>query len=99
MLADVGGYPFAGGTPPTQAVRQASAVRARVALAPKVAAAIDAFQDTCDRRMTKANEANTPREPLFHYTNEKALFSILDSNQFWFTSIYHMDDPEELNFG
>jgi hypothetical protein len=58
-----------------------------------------AFQNACDHRMADANAANDPKEPLFHYTNEKALFSILDSGQFWFTSIYHMDDPEELNFG
>ena len=40
-----------------------------------------------------------PTEPLFHYTNESALYAILDTGQFWFTSIYHMDDPEELDFG
>lgn len=65
----------------------------------KAAAALDAFQYACNRRMATANKANDPKEPLFHYTNEKALFSILDSGQFWFTSIYYMDDPEELNFG
>jgi hypothetical protein len=69
------------------------------AISPKAAAAVDALQSTCDRRMARANEAGVPTAPLFHYTNETALFSILDSNQFWFTSIYHMDDPEELNFG
>src|SRR5262249_36133262 len=30
---------------------------------------------------------------------EAALAAILDSGQFWFTSIYHMDDTEELKFG
>jgi hypothetical protein len=57
------------------------------------------LQAACDRRMAEANVANVPKEPLFHYTNHTALFGILDSSQFWFTSIYHMDDPEELNFG
>jgi hypothetical protein len=65
----------------------------------KVAAAVDAFQSACDHRMAEANEAAAPKQPLFHYSNEKALFSILDSGKLWFTSIYHMDDPEELNFG
>lgn len=65
----------------------------------KAAAAVDAFQDACDRRMAEANAVNQPKESLFHYTNEKAFFNILDSGQLWFTSIYHMDDPEELNFG
>jgi len=49
--------------------------------------------------MAEDNVANDPKDPLFHYTNETALFSTLDSKQFRFTSIYHMDDPEELNFG
>jgi hypothetical protein len=65
----------------------------------KAATATDKLQDTCDRRMAEANAANAPKEPLFHYTKEKALFSILDTGHFWFTSIYHMDDPKELNFG
>ena len=65
----------------------------------KATAATDRLQDAYDRRMAHANAANEPKEALFHYTNEKALFSILNSGQFWFTSIYHMDDPAELNFG
>lgn len=73
--------------------------RGEAALTPKVAAALDTFQSACNRRMADANAANDPVEPLFHYTDEAALFSILDSGKFWFTSIYHMDDPEELNFG
>ncbi|MET4359119.1 hypothetical protein ABIC08_009096 [Bradyrhizobium sp. RT9b] len=68
-------------------------------LCEKVTEALDRFQTACDRRMANANAANEPKIPLFHYTNEEALFSILDSGQFWFTSIYHMDDPEELSFG
>lgn len=71
----------------------------RVALNEKVETALDAFQRACDHRMAEANAANAPKEPLFHYTNETALFSIIDTEQLWFTSIYHMDDPEELNFG
>jgi hypothetical protein len=70
-----------------------------VELSLKAAAAVDGFQNACNCRMAEANKANEPKEALFHYTNEQALFSILDSAQFWFTSIYHMDDPEELNFG
>lgn len=65
----------------------------------KAAAAVEAFQGACDRRMADANAADAPQQPLFHYTNEEALFSILDTGQLWFTSIYHMHDPEELNFG
>ncbi len=79
--------------------KHAGAKAKGAALSPKAAAAVDRLQAACDLRMAEVNAAGAPKEPLFHYTNEKALFSILDSNQFWFTSIYHMDDPEELNFG
>lgn len=69
------------------------------ALHEKAAAAVDALQGACDRRMADDSATDQPTEPLFHYTNESALYAILDSGQFWFTSIYHMDDPEELDFG
>jgi hypothetical protein len=71
----------------------------RTVLNDKVTAALDRFQNACDLRMANANAADDAKMPLFHYTTEKGLFGILDSGQFWFTSIYHMDDPEELNFG
>jgi Protein of unknown function (DUF2971) len=79
--------------------RHTGGKRRGAALNPKAAAAVDGFQKACNRRMAEANAAGAPMEPLFHYTKEAALFGILDSNQFYFTSIYHMDDPEELNFG
>lgn len=60
---------------------------------------LDEFQAECDQRMTAANEANAPKEALFHYTKEAALHSIIKSEEFWFTSIYHMDDTQELAFG
>jgi hypothetical protein len=49
--------------------------------------------------MADANEAGAPKQPLFHYTSEQALLSIIKSEQFWFTSIFHMDDTTELTFG
>lgn len=49
--------------------------------------------------MAHGNAADEPIEPLFHYTSEKSLFSIIESEKFWFTSIYYMDDKEELTFG
>jgi hypothetical protein len=52
----------------------------------KAAATVDVLQAACHRRMAEANASNHPKEPLFHYTNRTALFSIIDSGQFWFTS-------------
>lgn len=64
-----------------------------------LATAIQKFHDRSIKRMASANAWDEPTKPLFHYTNENALFSIIDSEKFWFTSIYHMDDREELSFG
>jgi hypothetical protein len=66
---------------------------------PEISKALVAFEEASNHRMASTNEANAPRWPLFHYTNEQALVGIIKSEQFWFTSIYHMDDPEELTFG
>jgi hypothetical protein len=68
-------------------------------LSPQIERAVATFRDASLKRMAEANEADEPKEPLFHYTSEKALFSIIESNDFWFTSIYQMDDCEELTFG
>ena len=62
----------------------------------RIEKALATFEDESNRRMADANAANAPLQPLFHYTLDQALTSIISSEQFWFTSIYHMDDPEEL---
>jgi Protein of unknown function (DUF2971) len=60
---------------------------------------LTSYSHASDQRMTDANAANAPKQPLFHYTNENALFKIIKSKRFWFSSIFHMDDTEELTFG
>jgi hypothetical protein len=64
-----------------------------------VGEAVQKFHDSSMERMAAANKSDEPIEPLFHYTSQDALFSIVQSEQFRFTSIYHMDDTEELMFG
>jgi hypothetical protein len=49
--------------------------------------------------MARANAKDSPTQPLFHYTTEQAFYSIIQSETFWFTSIYYMDDDAELSFG
>lgn len=71
----------------------------QVILSAPIAKAVEEFHDASTQRMAKGNAVDEPTEPLFHYTSERALFSIIESEQFWFTSIYHMDDTEELTFG
>jgi hypothetical protein len=57
------------------------------------------FNGASIRRMAEKNERDFPTAPLFHYTSVEALFSIIQSETFWFTSVYHMDDDAELSFG
>src|SRR6266404_8983370 len=71
----------------------------KIELSAPVATAVKKFHDSSMERMAKANAVDEPTKPLSHYTSESALSSIIESEQFRFTSIYHMDDTEELTFG
>jgi hypothetical protein len=57
------------------------------------------FNQASTQRMAKGNERGAPTDPLFHYTSVAALSAIVASETFWFTSVYHMDDDQELSFG
>jgi hypothetical protein len=57
------------------------------------------FRSRSDKRIARRNAADSPRASLFHYTTQNAFESIVTTQEFWLTSIYHMDDTEELNFG
>jgi hypothetical protein len=57
------------------------------------------FNAASVKRMARANAKDSPTQPLFHYTTEQAFYSIIQSETFWFTSIYYMDDDAELSFG
>jgi hypothetical protein len=59
----------------------------------------DRFEGASVRRMAQGNERGAPTEPLFHYTTADALLAIIGSETFRFTSVYHMDDDQELLFG
>lgn len=59
----------------------------------------DRFNLASTQRMAKGNERGAPTGPLFHYTSVAALEGIVTSETFWFTSVYHMDDDQELSFG
>jgi hypothetical protein len=43
---------------------------------------------------------NTPPPPMiYHYTGDRGLRGILEAGQFWFTNIFHLNDPTELRHG
>jgi hypothetical protein len=50
------------------------------------------FEESSQKRMADGNAAGGPTEPLYHYTSENALYAIIGSQTFWFSSIYTMDD-------
>jgi hypothetical protein len=60
---------------------------------------VSKFNAASVKRMARANAKDSPTQPLFHYTTEQAFYSIIQSETFWFTSIYYMDDDAELSFG
>ena len=60
---------------------------------------ITKFHDASVYRMARGNAKEATTQPLFHYTTEQALYKIIQSETFWFTSIYYMDDDAELSFG
>jgi len=68
-------------------------------LGPALEKAAAKFRANSDKRMARRNAADAPKGTLFHYTTETAFESMLSTEEFWLTSIYHMDDTEELNFG
>jgi hypothetical protein len=68
-------------------------------LGPTLEKAATKFRANSDKRMARRNTIDSPTETLFHYTSQAAFESIISTEEFWFTSIYHMDDTEELTFG
>jgi hypothetical protein len=57
------------------------------------------FHDGSIYRMARGNAKEAPKQSLFHYTTEAAFRNIVKTQTFWFTSIYYMDDDQELSFG
>ncbi len=66
---------------------------------PRAKKIANSFNDASVGRMAKGNERDFSTVPLFHYTTVEALFGIIKTETFWFTSVYHMDDDAELSFG
>ena len=43
--------------------------------------------------------ANAPSTPLYHYTDATGLLGIVKNQEIWFTSIFHLNDSDELSYG
>jgi hypothetical protein len=50
-------------------------------------------------RGRELDAANEVRDPLYHYTNMGGLLGIVNKQEIWLTSIFHLNDPSELGYG
>jgi hypothetical protein len=68
-----------------------------VSLNPELQQLAKEFSDWWDARASELDKA--VRKPLFHYTDMRGMLGIINSEQIWFTSIFHLNDPSELGYG
>jgi Protein of unknown function (DUF2971) len=66
---------------------------------PQLRALLCEFKDWCDARGRELDAANSVHDPLFHYTDVGGLLGIINSQEIWLTSIFHLNDPSELGYG
>ncbi len=60
---------------------------------------VDAFKDWWHTQQTAADLSEQVKEPLYHYTDAAGLKGIIENQEIWFTSIFHLNDPSELRHG
>jgi hypothetical protein len=66
---------------------------------PQLQARLREFTDWWDARGKDLDAANDVRDPLYHYTDMGGLLGILNNQEIWLTSIFHLNDPSELGYG
>lgn len=57
-----------------------------------------ALEAICDSFADEISGKPVP-EILYHYTDDMGLMGILDSGKLWFTDVFSLNDPSELNHG
>ena len=62
-------------------------------------AAIDQFNTWSDEHSQLEQARTTIDTPLYHYTDERGLKGIIESETIWFTNYRHLNDPSELIHG
>src|SRR5271165_2462927 len=68
-------------------------------LHPSLQAGIDEFANWWHRQQTAADISQKVRRPLYHYTDAAGLKGIVENQEVWFTSLFHLNDPSELRHG
>jgi hypothetical protein len=68
-------------------------------LHPSLQARLDEFADWWHRQQTAADISHKIRRPLYQYTDAAGLKGIIENQEIWFSSLFHLNDPSELRHG
>lgn len=68
-------------------------------LHPSLQAGIDEFAQWWHRQQTAADMSQKVRRPLYQYTDAAGLKGIIENQEVWFSSLFHLNDPSELRHG
>jgi hypothetical protein len=63
---------------------------------PELQSRLREFTGWWEARGKDLDAANEVREPLYHYTDMGGLLGIVNNQEIWLTSIFHLNDPSEL---
>ncbi len=59
----------------------------------------DEYAALCAAQGQITDLINEVRQPLYHYTSMAGLVGMLQTQQMWLTSVFHLNDPSELAYG
>ena len=65
----------------------------------RISTAEQAVKDCCAAAIKTLDKVHIVDAPLYHYTTAESLQGILRHQQFWCTSVRHLNDPSELEHG
>ncbi len=68
-------------------------------LHPTLQAGVTEFTSWVSQKLKMGDEVNKITIPLYHYTDAAGLIGIIKNKEFWFTSIFHLNDPSEHRYG
>ena len=68
-------------------------------LPPSLQAGVDGFARWWHQKQTIADIADKITNPLFQYTDAAGIKGIIENQEIWLTSLFHLNDPSELTHG
>ena len=73
--------------------------RAQPVLPPLLEAGVNEFAQWWQQKQRTADIADKIVRPLYHYTDADGLKGIVENEEIWLTSVLHLNDPSEVNYG